>query len=277
MIAPDDFIEGLAKGLAVLESFDPQRQRLNATQVAQRTGLSRAAARRQLLTLAHLGYLDVEDGHYGLSPRVLRLAGAYLSSARLPRVAQPVLDRLALSTREACSVVVLDRAEVVIVARSLGALPRRWQEDPPQGGSGPAAPHRLPATPVMAYGLHQGARLAAHATSTGRMLLACLNPQDLGAWLAEHAPLRRFNAHTVTETRALRGLLRDVRKADHCIAHEAHELGVHAVAVPVRDLTGRAVAALNIVTSPDRLQGPALEDGLLAPMRAAARELQSLV
>lgn len=272
MLDPSDRIEGLAKGLAVLESFSPERAQLSTSQVAARTGLSRAAARRQLLTLCELGYLDARDGQYGLSPRVLRLAGAYLASARLPRLAQPVLDRLALLTREACSLVVLDRAEVVIVARSLGALPSRWQSGEPSARSGV----RLPATPLMAYGLHQGARLAAHATSTGRVLLAGLQPAELSAWLAEHAPLRRLTAHTVTEPRALRALLRDVRRQDHCVAHEGHELGVHAVAVPVRDLGGRCVAALNIVGSPDRLQGPSLVE-LLAPLHAASRELQAVL
>lgn len=279
MIARADRIEGLAKGLAVLESFDPARQRLSASQVAERTGLSRAAARRQLLTLHEAGYLEVEDGHYWLSPRVLRLAGAYLSSARLPRVLQPVLDRLALATREACSAVVLDGAEVVIVARSLGGGPSSWPSlDGRVGraweGGTPLGAARVP---MMAYGLHQGARLAAHATSTGLVLLAGLSAAELRSWIAAHAPLARFTAHTPHEPAALRAVLREVRQRDHSVAHQTHELGVHAVAVPVRNLAGRTIAAINIVTHPQRLEGPAFEALLLDPMRAAARELQSLV
>ncbi|MDP2024324.1 MAG: helix-turn-helix domain-containing protein, partial [Hydrogenophaga sp.] len=117
-IAKADFIEGMAKGMAVLESFDTERQRLNATQAAERAGLTRAAARRHLLTLAYLGYLDTDGSHYWLSAKVLRFSGSYLSSARLPRLLQPTLNRLAAQTRESFSAVVLDVDEVVIVARS---------------------------------------------------------------------------------------------------------------------------------------------------------------
>src|SRR5437870_8911390 len=145
-IAKADYIEGMAKGMAVLESFDTERQRLNATLAAQRAGITRAAARRHLLTLAHLGYLETDGSHFWLSPKVLRFSGSYLASARLPRAIQPTLDRLAARTGEAFSAVVLDGEHVVIVARSGSAQ--------------------------LAYGLHLGARLPAHATSTGRVLLA---------------------------------------------------------------------------------------------------------
>ena len=102
-IAKADFIEGMAKGMAVLESFDTERQRLNATQAAERAGLTRAAARRHLLTLTYLGYLDTDGTHYWLSAKVLRFSGSYLASARLPRLLQPTLNRLAAQTRESFS------------------------------------------------------------------------------------------------------------------------------------------------------------------------------
>ena len=166
-IAKADFIEGMAKGMAVLESFDTERQRLNATLAAQRAGITRAAARRHLLTLAHLGYLESEDGYYWLSPKVLRFSGSYLASARLPRVLQPTLNRLAAQTQQSFSGVVLDADQVVIVARSVGS------------GSSYPDKQQSAAPRVLAYGLHLGARLPAHATSTGRMLLACLPRNEL--------------------------------------------------------------------------------------------------
>ena len=107
-ISPADLIAGMAKGMAVLESFDTQRQRLNATLAAQRAGITRAAARRHLLTLAHLGYLETDGGHFWLSAKVLRFSGSYLASARLPRVVQPALNHLAALTGESFSVVLLD-------------------------------------------------------------------------------------------------------------------------------------------------------------------------
>ena len=116
-IAKADLIEGMSKGMAVLESFDTERQRLNATLAAERSGITRASARRHLLTLLHLGYLESDGSYYWLSSKVLRFSGTYLASARLPRALQPTLNRLAASTRHTFSAVVRDDDEVVIVAR----------------------------------------------------------------------------------------------------------------------------------------------------------------
>ena len=249
-IAKVDFIAGMAKGLAVLESFDTQRQRLNATLAAERAGLTRAAARRHLLTLAHLGYLETDGSWFWLAPKVLRFSGSYLASSRLPRAIQPTLNRLAGQTGESFSAVVLDGDQVVIVARSGSAQ--------------------------LAYGLHLGARLPAHATSTGRVLLAAKSRGELAAWL-KGRELPRLTAHTVVEPRAFRALLDQVRQQDYCAASEEHELGVHAVAVPLRDLEGRTVAALNVVTTRQRLEPRALQRELLPLLQDAARELRPLL
>ena len=234
MIARADFIEGMAKGLAVLESFDTERQRLNATLAAQRAGITRAAARRHLLTLAHLGYLETDGSWYWLAPKVLRFSGSYLATARLPRALQPTLDRLAARTGEAFSAVVLDGEHVVIVAR---------------GGR-----NRL-----SAYGLHLGARLPAHAPSTGRVLLAAKPRAQLAGWLKG------------------RELLEQVRAQDFCVASEEHELGVHALAVPLRTLEGRVVAALNVVAHRDRVTPPLLARETLPLLQEAAREVRALL
>lgn len=253
-IAKVDFIEGMAKGLAVLESFDTERQRLNATQAAERAGLTRAAARRHLLTLAHLGYLDTDGSHYWLSPKVLRFSGSYLSSARLPRLAQPTLNRLASVTRESLSAVVLDGDEVVIVARS----------------AAPGAPRLMP------YGLHLGSRMPAHATSTGRVLLAALPRTAFTAWLKGRT-LPRLTPHTVDDAKALRAAVDTVRRQDFALAIEEHELGVIALAVPLRNMKGETLAALNVVVSPARMDGASLQRDLLPVLVDAARELRPLL
>lgn len=254
-IAHADYVAGLAKGLAVLESFDTERQRLNATQAAERAGLTRAAARRHLLTLAELGYLEGEDGYFWLSPRVLRLSGAYLASARLPRVIQPTLNRLAAATHEVYSAAVLDGDDVVIVARSAGLAPSNQ---------------------LLAYGRHLGARLPAHATSTGRVLLTALPAAELTAWLKGRV-LRRITAHTVTAPRAFRTLLAQVAQQDYCVAVDEHELGVHAVAVPLRTRQGQTVAALNVVLAPGRLDDAVLTGEILPRLREAASEIRQLL
>ncbi|MDA7415213.1 helix-turn-helix domain-containing protein [Xenophilus arseniciresistens] len=250
-IAKADLIEGMAKGMSVLESFDTERQRLNATLAAQRAGLTRAAARRHLLTLAHLGYLETDGSYFWLAPKVLRFSGSYLASARLPRAIQPTLNRLAAQTGESFSAVVRDGDEVVIVARS-GTLR------------------------MLAYGLHLGARLPVHATSTGRVLLAAETRAAFTAWMKGRA-LPRLTLHTVTEPRRFREVIAQVRRLDYCVAIEEHELGVHALAVPLRNMQGRTVAALNVVASPARTGREAMERELLPAMLDAARELRGLL
>lgn len=249
-IAHADYIAGMAKGLAVLESFDTQRQRLNATLAAERAGLTRAAARRHLLTLAHLGYLETDGSWFWLSPKVLRFSGSYLASARLPRAVQPTLNRLAGLTGESFSAVVLDGEQVVIVARSGSAM--------------------------QAYGLHLGARLPAHATSTGRVLLAAKSKAEFSTWM-KGRELSRLTGRTVVEGKAFRALVDTVRQQDFCVASEEHEIGVHALAVPLRDMEGRTVAALNVVAAPQRLEPRVLQKDLLPLLREAARELRPLL
>lgn len=273
-IARADFIEGMAKGMAVLESFDTERQRLNATQAAQRAGLTRAAARRHLLTLAHLGYLETDGSHFWLSAKVLRFSGSYLASARLPRAVQPTLNRLAAQTRESFSVAVLEGDSVVIVARSVATLVSAQSDWDASSLRSPAA--ALAPVRMLAYGLHLGARLPAHATSTGRVLLAALPPAELSAWL-ENRLSARLTPYTVTESDELRQILAEVRQADHCVASEEHELGVHAVAVPLRNMEGRTVGALNAVLSQARLQAGAIQRELLPLLHDAARELRPLL
>lgn len=258
-IARADLIQGLAKGLGVLEAFDTERQRLNITLTAQRAGITRAAARRCLLTLHHLGYLESRNGHYWLAPKVLRFSGSYLATARLPRAMQPWLDRLAVRSGEGFSCVVLDAGETVIVARGSAA-------GPAVGGR-----HRL-----IARGLHLGARLPAHATSTGRVLLATLSSRALVQWLATH-PLRPVTTRTITRPGALRDSLVQVRKQGFCIAVEEHEPGVAALAVPLRDAAGRVVAALNVVVAARRFTAAALQRRFLPLLREAAHEVDGLL
>lgn len=259
-IAKADLIEGMAKGMAVLESFDTQRQRLNATLAAERAGITRAAARRHLLTLAYLGYLETDGSYYWLAPKVLRFSGSYLASARLPRAVQPTLNRLAAQTQESFSAGVLDGDEVVVIGRS----GYEWKS----GGDG--------AVRILAYGLHLGARLPAHATSTGRVLLAAKPKTALTQWLKGRT-LARLTTRTIVDIKQFRTVIEQVRADDFCLAVEEHELGVHALAVPLRNMQGKTVAALNVVASPQRLSAQVMQRDLLPLLFDAARELRPLM
>jgi IclR family transcriptional regulator, pca regulon regulatory protein len=262
-VAAVDWIEGAAKSFAVLESFSAERQRLSVTQIAERAGLTRAAARRHVLTLQALGYLEAESDtrtpSYWLTHRVLRLAGNYLASARLPRVVQPTLSRLAAQTGQAFSVAVLDGAHAVIVARS--------------------GEHRM-ASAAMPYGVNLGARLAAFATSTGRVLLAQLIPQQLKAHLAQHQR-PKLTPHTETNALKLRRLIQEAGRQGYSEVHQEHELGVYALAIPLHDAQNLVVAAMNLVLTNAKHQPPrssdALQKAYLAQMQAAAGELRLLL
>lgn len=255
LIAHADFIAGLAKGLAVLESFDTERQRLNATLVAARTGITRAAARRHLLTLRHLGYLESDGQYFWMTPKVLRFSGSYLASARLPRTVQPSLNRLAAQTRLPFSVSILDEHEVVTVARSANADQQERR---------------------VAHGLHLGSRLPAHATSAGRILLAALSDAQLELWLRTH-PLTRFTAHTVCSTPQLLSILYSVRQQDYCIARDEHELHVQAIAVPIRDRQGNIQAALNVVGTAQMMKSESATQELLKMLQESARDLRPML
>ena len=268
-IASADFIAGMAKGMAVLESFDTERQRLNATSAAQRAGITRAAARRHLLTLAHLGYLETDGSFYWLSSKVLRFSGSYLASARLPRVLQPALNRLAAQTGESFSAVVRDADQVVIVARNdfQKSATNNYKNNSILGNKYAGY------TP---YGLHLGARLPIHATSTGRVLLAALSDAEFEAWVHKRS-LPRLTAFTCTDMTRFRDIIAHIKVDDYAVANQEHELGVHALAVPVRNMAGSTVAALNVVTQPSRLEPQAWLRELLPLLQDAARELRALI
>jgi IclR family transcriptional regulator, pca regulon regulatory protein len=254
-IAKKDFIESTAKSLAVLECFSAEKQRLNATQTAERAGLSRAAARRHLLTLQALGYLEGEEGSFWLAPRVLRLAGIYLSSARLPRAVQPTLNRLALDTGQAFSVAVLDGDEVVIVARS--------------------GEHRTNSS-VMPYGVHLGARLPAFATSTGRVLLGEFNSVQCKGILAKQKLVALTPKTLVSKPSVLKAIA-DASKHGFSEVSEEHEFAVRALAVPLRDARGNAIAALNVVESSAKFHPETLAQRYLTLLLKASVEVRTLL
>lgn len=260
LVKEGDFVEALARGLAILESFSTERQRLNATQAAARAGLTRAAARRHLLTLAALGYLETDGRAFWLAPKVLRFSGSYLASARLPRLVQSVMDRLSASSGAAYSTVVRDQHDVVIIARS-GPLSRR----------GPMLPH----------GLHLGARLPMFATSTGRMLLAALPKERRLAWLSELSRqpggMPKLTHRTTTDPSVLAGLIEEAGTQGYCLVCEEHELGVSAMAVPLIDMRGHTHAALNVVLSATGDRARSLCQQHLPLMQQAAQELRTLL
>ncbi|MDS9469044.1 IclR family transcriptional regulator [Paracoccus sp. MBLB3053] len=215
-----DIMGGLAKGLAVIETFTAERPRQSIAEVSAASGLDRATARRCLLTLAQGGYADYDGKFFTLTPRILRLGTACLATMPLPQIVQPNLDRLSEEIGESSSVSVLDGNEIVYVAR---AAQRR----------------------VMSIALMPGSRLPAYCTSMGRVMLAALPEPEL-AGLLSHAPFPARTIHTLTEGHQIRARLDLVRRDGFATIDQEVEMGLRSIAVPLLNARGRVVAAVNI-------------------------------
>jgi IclR family transcriptional regulator, pca regulon regulatory protein len=215
-----DWIAGAAKALAIIEAFDEEHARMTPTAVATRTNLSRTAARRYLLTLRELGYVDTDGKLFWLAPRVLRLSQSYLDSARLPRTVQPFLQRITATVQETALVAILDEHDVVYVARN--GVNR-----------------------TMAVGFVLGSRVPAPLSSAGLALLAFQAPDSIEQWLASY-PIRIFTPFTYSTVDQLRAVLADVRRNGYVVTDQQLELGVRGVAVPLRDRHGTVVAAISV-------------------------------
>jgi IclR family pca regulon transcriptional regulator len=242
-----NFVQSLARGLAVIRSLDASRP-LTLSEVARASELSRAAARRFLLTLEQLGYVRQAGGRFELTPRVLELGFSYLSALGLPEVAQPHLEALVEQVHESSSVSVLDGTTIVYVAR-------------------------VPTRRIMTVMISVGTRFPAYATSMGRVLLAGLEPDALAA-LLERSHLEPL-AHDTIATRAeLEDELDRVRAQGYAIVDQELESGLRSVAAPIRDRGGTAFAAINLAVQAARVSVEEISGSLLEPLLATAAAIE---
>jgi len=246
--APDGaFVQSLERGLLVIRALDsPEPQPLS--EIARATGLSRAAARRFLLTLEQLGYVRQARARFALTPRVLELGYAYLSSLTLPEVAQPHLERLVEQVQESSSVSVLDGDDVVYVAR-------------------------VPARRIMSVTISVGTRFPAYATSMGRVLLAGLRDEEVDATLAR-ADLRKLTPRTITATADLWKAIERVRRQGYAIVDEELETGLRSIAAPIHDAAGAVTAAVNLSAQASRTTVADMKRRLLPSLRETAAAIE---
>ncbi len=216
----NEFVEAFAKGLAVISAFRNGQDGLTITEVAQRAKLDRAGARRLIMTLVRTGYATQRETRFSLTPRVLRLGFAYLSSLSLRDVAQPLIDDVSKRVNEQAAVTVLDGDEIVYVARSA------WQR-------------------TFWRQLNVGSQLPAYCTSTGRVLLAAKSPVERDAYLAK-VELTQFTKHTICDRNALRAEIIRVEKQGWSVIFNELELRIVGVAVPLRNTSGKGGGGLNI-------------------------------
>lgn len=239
-------VRSFERGLRVIRALGGRHEAMTLADVARATDLTRATARRLLLTLVELDYVRQHTEGFELTPRVLDLGYAYLSSAELPDLATPHLNELSSDLQEASSLGVLDGADVVYVAR-------------------------VPANRVMAVSIGIGTRFPAHRTSLGHALLAGLTDDEVAAlWdRADHAhPTER----TIATLGALRARLDRVRERGWALVDGELEIGVRSIAAPIRDSHGVTVAAMNVSTHASRTpESELLERHLPALLEAADR------
>lgn len=249
--ADRDFLYGLQKGLTVIECFDDENERLTSAEVAVRTGLSRAAARRCLLTLHKLGYANYDGKLFTLTPRILRLGYAYFLSAPLPQLLQPFLEHLNEKVHESCSAGVVEGEEIIYLAR---ATSKR----------------------TMSMGMYIGMRLPAYCTSMGRVLLASLEPEDALERLAK-MKRPRLTPKTCTDLEELSAILDRIRHDGYCIIDQELEVGLIAISVPIYNSAGNIVAAVNIASSSDHIVANEMVDRFLPSLLNVQKELRPLV
>lgn len=246
-----DLMGGLMKGLKVIEAFSADRPRLSISEAAENAALDRATTRRCLLTLAEMGYAAYDGKFFTLTPRILRLGTGCLAAMPLPRIVQPVLDRLSQEIGESTSVSILDESEIVYVAR--------------------AAQKR-----VMSIALMPGSRLPAYCTSMGRVLLAALAPAE-ARQILEAGPRPSRTVHTVTDLDALMDILGQVRAQGYALIDQEVELGLRSIAVPLTTARGQTVAALNVGLSAGTEPVSALTERYLPALRAVQAELAQVL
>jgi IclR family pca regulon transcriptional regulator len=245
----DHYVQSLERGLSVITAFGPTTPELSLSDVARSTGLTRAAARRFLLTLVDLGYVRQEGRLFRLTPRVLTLGYAFLSSMSLPGIAGPHLERLAGEVHESSSMSVLDGGDVVYVAR-------------------------VPTSRIMTVSINVGTRFPAYATSMGHVLLAGLDDDALEEHLAG-LDLVPLTDHTLTSVEALRSRVRDVRREGFALVDQELEYGLRSLAAPVHNRAGKVVAAVNISTQVSQVSPEETRRVLLPPLLKAVAEIEN--
>jgi IclR family pca regulon transcriptional regulator len=244
-----DFVQSLERGLAVIRAFDAEHAELTLSDVARSTGLTRAAARRFLLTLVDLGYVRTDGRLFSLRPRILELGYAYLSSIALPDVAQPHMETLAALVHESCSLSMIDGSDVVYVAR-------------------------VPTRRIMTVAINVGTRFPAYATSMGRVLLAALEPAELEDYL-QRTDLVPLTPKTIGDVGKFRAAIGRVASQGFALVDQELEIGLRSIAVPVHDAQGAVVAALNVSMHVGRASADAARRELLPQLRATATAIEA--
>ena len=243
----DSYVQSFARGLEVIRSFSVTAPQQTLSEVAATTGLTRAGARRILLTLQTLGYVESDGRLFRLTPRILDLGFAYLSSMPIWDLAEPVMEALVEQVHESCSAAVLDGLDIVYVLR--------------------VHTHK-----IMSTNLGVGSRLPAFWTSLGRTLLAAL-PEDTLQQKLRDLPRKPFTQHTVLDDDTLLARIRETRAQGWCLVNQELEEGLISIAAPLKNRVGQTVAALNISGQANRTSAQMMQEQLLPVLLQATQAI----
>ncbi len=244
-------VPALERGLRLLRGFTSETPALGLGEIAEANGLPRATAFRLIRTLETLGYLRRIEGtkSYRLGPAVLSLGFEYLASVDLPDISRPALEELRDRTGASAHLAIRDRDEIVYLCRHASRS-------------------------ALTSNIRVGSRLAAHASSMGRVLLADLSPDELAALYVGH-PFRRHTEQTPASLDELRAMLAVDAERGYVLSRSFHEAGVVSVAAPVRDTTGHAVAAINITAAENSRAADALDGAVKDDVVETAHTISS--
>lgn len=242
-------VQSFARGLSVIRCFGTNHPRLTLAQVADRTGLARATARRFLHTLVSLNYAGTDGAEFWLTPRILELGHSYLSSLSLPEIAQPRLEELSARIDESSSMSVMDGHDVVYVSR-------------------------VPVRRIMTVSITIGTRFPAYSTSMGRVMMADMYPDQLDNYFSD-VLLEAITPRTKADEESIREELGRVRSQGWCIVDQELELGLRSVAAPVYSPTGRVVAAVNVSTRTEVQSAEEVQNSILPELLTAARTISA--
>ncbi|HEX3792524.1 MAG TPA: IclR family transcriptional regulator C-terminal domain-containing protein [Pseudonocardiaceae bacterium] len=245
-IGSGDLVQSFARGLAVIRAFSVGGPELTLSEVATRAEVTRAAARRFLLTLVDVGYAHTDGKRFWLRPTILELGNAYLSALGLADVARPHMRRLVEEVADSSALSVLSGEDMVYVALC-----------------------RAADRPVMALNVSVGTRIPAYPTSMGRVLLAG-QPADWRADYLRRGEFRSMTPYTVTDAGRFAGILDRVERDRFAIVDQELAVGLRSVAVPVYRPDGELCAALNVSTSTGRRSVEDLRNDVLGALFRAA-------
>ena len=247
----DSYVQSFARGLQVIRSFSADAPRQTLTEVAGRSELTRAGARRILLTLQSLGYVESDGKLFSLTPRILDLGFAYLSSMPIWNLAEPIMETLVDEVKESCSAAVLEGTDIIYVLR-------------------------VPTHKIMSISLGVGSRLPAYCTSLGRVLLAGLPDEEVLSRL-QASDRKALTRRTLTDVNDLLTKVQTTRKQGWSLVNQELEEGLVSLAAPVTNREGRTVAALNISGQANRTSAKIMQDSMLPALLAAAKTVSRLL